>query len=334
MSYVQHLEELHGLPVFDLPWPDADADADADVDADAEADAAPRLPEAGAVAWRLAADPYGDHSEEGFADLWQRFLATVDPTGVRALVIGQWGEVYDVDSSLPIGLLVAARDRFPALRALFLGDLEQEEAEISWIEQSDVTAVLDAFPLLEELGVRGGTKLRFPAVTHAHLHTLRVESGGLPGEAVRGLAASTFPALTELELWLGVSEYGGDTTAADLAPILSGGRFPALRRLGLRNSEIQDELAAAVAAAPVVAQLEQLDLSLGVLTDDGAAALLSGQPLTHLSRLDLHHNYLTEPVAARVRAALEPRGVRLDVSETGDVWEDDGVVHRFTAVAE
>jgi hypothetical protein len=39
-------------------------------------------------------------------------------------------------------------------------------------------------------------------------------------------------------------------------------------------------------------------------------------------------------VAQRIRAALEPSGVEIDLSETGDSWEDDGVVHRFTAVAE
>ncbi|MFE9643697.1 STM4015 family protein [Streptomyces sp. NPDC006365] len=318
MSHVEHLQELHGLPAFDFPEPGAGRE----------------LPEAGAVAWRLAVDPYGDSSEEGFGDLWDRFLDSVDPTGVRAIVVGQWGEPYDNDSSGIVQRLVDARDRLTTLRAVFIGDLEMEEAEISWIEQSDVTPVLDAYPLLEEFGIRGGTGLRFPAVRHKHLRTLCFEAGGLPGEVVRGVAASELPGLEYLEMWLGVEEYGGDTTVADLAPLLAGGRFPALLHLGLRNSEIQDEIAAAVAGAPVVAQLKSLDLSLGVLTDEGVTALLGGQPLTHLTWLDLHHNFVTEPVTQRVRAALEPSGVEVDVSEPGETWEDDGVVHRFTAVAE
>ncbi|KUN89626.1 cytoplasmic protein [Streptomyces bungoensis] len=317
MSHVQHLQELHGLPAFDFPAPGEQRD----------------LPEAGAVAWRLAVDPY-ENDEEGFGDLWDRFLGSVDCAGVRAIVVGQWGEAYDNDSGDIVRLLVDARDRLTALRAVFVGDLEMEEAEISWIEQSDVTPVLDAYPLLEEFGVRGGTGLRFPAVAHKHLRVLRFEAGGLPGEVVRGVAASELPALEHLDIWLGVQEYGGDATVADLAPLLAGGRFPALRHLGLRNSEIQDEIAAAVAAAPVVAQLTSLDLSLGVLTDEGVTALLGGQPLTHLTRLDLHHNFVTEPVGGRIRAALEPSGVEIDLSEPGDLWEDDGVVHRFTAVAE
>ncbi|MFI9602090.1 STM4015 family protein [Streptomyces sp. NPDC052043] len=317
MSHVEHLKELHGLPAFDF----------------AQFAGKRELPEAGAAAWRLAVEPYGD-SPEDFGALWDRFLDSVDPAGVRALIVGQWGEPYDNDSSGIVRRLVAARDRLTALRAVFIGDLEMEEAEISWIEQCDVTPVLEAYPLLEEFGVRGGTGLRFPAVRHERLRRLRFEAGGLPGEVVRGVAAGEFPALEHLDLWLGVEEYGGDTQVADLAPILAGGRFPALRHLGLRNSEIQDEIATAVAGAPVVAELTSLDLSLGVLTDEGATALLGGRPLTHLTRLDLHHNFLSEPVAERIRTALEPSGVEVDLSERGQVWEDDGVVHRFTAVAE
>lgn len=318
MSPVEHLQELHGLPAFGFPAPGARQE----------------LPEAGAVAWRLAVDPYGDSSDEEFGDLWDRFLDSVDPAGVRAIVVGQWGEACDNDSGGIVQRLVDARDRLTGLQAVFIGDLEMEEAEISWIEQSDVTPVLEAYPLLEEFGVRGGTGLRFPAIRHKHLRTLCFEAGGLPGEVVRGVAASDLPALEYLEMWLGVEEYGGDATVSDLEPILAGGQFPALHHLGLRNSEIQDEIAAAVAAAPVVAQLKSLDLSLGVLTDEGVTALLGGQPLAHLAWLDLHHNFVTEPVAGRIRGALEPSGVEVDLSEPGDSWEDDGVVHRFTAVAE
>ncbi|MGP4086577.1 STM4015 family protein [Streptomyces sp. KR55] len=318
MSHVEHLQELHGLPAFDFPEPGAGRE----------------LPEAGAVAWRLAVDPYRDSSEEGFGDLWKRFLDSVDPTGVRAIVVGQWGEPYDNDSSGIVQRLVDARDRLTALRAVFIGDLEMEEAEISWIEQSDVTPVLEAYPLLEEFGIRGGTGLRFPAVRHKHLRTLCFEAGGLPGEVVRGVAASELPALEYLEMWLGVEEYGGDTTVADLAPLLAGGRFPALRHLGLQDSELQDEIAAAVASAPVVAQLESLSLSMGTLTDTGAEALLQGQLLTHLKRLDLHHHFLSEAVADRVRTAFGSAGTEVDLSEhqTPHRWRDEE--WRYVAVSE
>ncbi|WNE99828.1 STM4015 family protein [Streptomyces luomodiensis] len=315
---VYHLENLYGLPAFDFPLPDTETE----------------LPEPGAVAWRISYDPYSDESDEDFDGRFQRFLTTVDPSRVRAVIIGLWGETYEGDADDAIEQLLMAKDRLTSLEAVFIGDITQEESEISWIQQSDVTPVLRAFPGLRELGVRGGSELSFPAVTHANLRTLRFETGGLPGAVVRGVAASDLPALEHLEMWLGVDEYGGDATVADLAPILAGGRFPALRHLGVQNSEIQDEIAAAVAAAPVVAQLESLDLSMGVLTDEGAAALLDGQPLTHLKRLDLDHNYFSAAMEERLRTALEPSGVKVEMSEKGDEDEDGDEVFRYTAVSE
>lgn len=319
MDYGDHLTELHRLPVFDFPLPDED----------------PRLPEPEAAAWRISYNPYEDESDEDFEGRFERFLTTVAPARVRALIIGQWGEAYDEDSAVIVDLLVAAKDRLTSLEAVFIGDLEPEDAEISWIQQSDVTPVLDAYPGLRELGIRGGSGLRFPATEHQHLRRLRFETGGLPGEVVRGVSGSRLPALEHLEMWFGVDEYGGDATVGDLVPLLSGGRFPALRHLGLTNSEFQDEIAAAVASAPVLAQLDSLDLSMGVLTDDGAAALLDGQPLTHLKRLDLDHNYFSESMEQRLRDALEPSGVEVALSEKGHEYEwEDGEVQRYTAVAE
>jgi hypothetical protein len=134
---------------------------------------------------------------------------------------------------------------------------------------------------------------------------------------------SELPALEHLELWLGCAEHGADCEVADLEPVLSGARSPRLRHLALCNSEIQDEVAAAVASAPVVDRLEVLDLSMGILSDEGAAALLGGRPLTHLRKLDLHYNYLSEPVRRRLRQALEPAGVEVDLDQDDVAWDGD-----------
>ncbi|MEV6434613.1 STM4015 family protein [Streptomyces anulatus] len=316
MYGAQHLHEFGGLPVADFQhttdkgsWPAADT-----------------------VAWRVSVDPYDDDRpwEEEFAD----FLDKVDPSCVRALIIGQWGEAYEENSSVPIDLVIAAADRLTSLEAVFVGDLEAEQAEITWIQQSDVTALLTAFPALAELGARGGSDLVFPPTKHERLRALTIQAGGLPSEVVRGVLDSELPALERLDLWLGVSAYEGDTNVAGLAPLLSGTRFPRLNHLGVRNSEVQNEIASAVASAPVVAQLRALDLSNGTLGDEGAAALLEGQPLTHLELLDLHHHFLTDAMAERVRSALEPHGVRVDLSEKCEPWGDRGAEGRYTAVSE
>ncbi|MFJ6484738.1 STM4015 family protein [Streptomyces sp. NPDC091682] len=319
MSHPRHLTESCGLPVFDFPSRE-------------DADTTP-LPAADSVAWRVSSDSYD--SEESWTEVFARFRAAVDTTKVRAIVVGAWEEAYDSGPEEIIGALLDARPDLPALRGLFLGDMHSEECEISWINQSDVGPLLDGFPELEEFGVRGGSGLVFPAVTHHKLRSLTVETGGMPAEAVRGVAASDLPALVHLDLWLGTSEYGGDAEITDVAPILDGDRLPHLRHLGLRNSDIQDEIATAVASAPVVARLETLDLSMGVLTEQGGAALLSGQPLTHLKKLDLHHNYLGGPLRERLLEVLGGAGVALDLDRGhAEEDEDDGRVWRFVAVGE
>ncbi|MFE4020146.1 STM4015 family protein [Streptomyces sp. NPDC059101] len=319
MSVHEFLEEFGGLPVFTFPE---------------SADAPASLPEVSAVAWRLSHDPYGDGEESSFEELWERFTGAVDLSGVRALIIGQWGEAYDNTSEIVVSAIVAAKDRFTGLRAVFLGEIAQEEAEISWIQQSDVSPLLTAFPALEVLIVRGGSELEFPVVRHEALRELRLESGGLPAEVVRGVCGSDFPALESLVLWLGVPEYGGDYEIGDLAGALSGARFPRLRHLGLQNSEIQDEIAAAVAAAPVVAGLESLDLSMGTLTDTGAEALVTGQPLTHLKKLDLEHHFLTPAMAERVRTTLTQQGVEVVIGESERLAQYEDRVWRYAAVTE
>ncbi|MFF9012746.1 STM4015 family protein [Streptomyces sp. NPDC014870] len=320
MTISGDMQEFHGLPVFEFP----------------DRDAVVELPDPASVAWRVSGPTYCDPEDEQWEQVFTRFLAAVDSSRVRALIVGGWDEAYD-SSSAPIvaALVEAARERLTSLEALFLGDMTFEDCEISWIQQSDVTPLLVAYPRLKELGVRGGTALAFPAVRHTELRTLVVETGGLGADVVRGIVGSDLPALEKLDLWLGTDEYGGDATLDDLAPVLAGTGFPALRDLALRNSVLQDEIAAAVAGAPVVARLDRLDLSMGTLTDEGAEALLVGQPLTHLTRLDLSHHYLSEKMSERIVDALTPYGVTVDVGDAQEAEDDgDGEVYRYVAVAE
>ncbi|MEV0321540.1 STM4015 family protein [Streptomyces sp. NPDC050658] len=302
MGYAaEHLKYFHGLPVFTYPYEGAGFEGG--------------LPTPESVAWR-----FDTHAGERTVESqWQEFLAAVRPEKVRALIFGPWWMEYDEVGIGPIvELLCAERDRLTGLRALFLGDVLSEESEISWIKLGDLTPLLKAFPLLEKLGARGGEGLTLEPLRHHSLRTLRFESGGLPAAPVRALGACEFPALDHLELWLGTSWYGGDASVEDVSPLLApGARLPSLRHLGLQNSDIQDEIAAAVAGAPVVPQLDSLALCMGALSDEGGAALLDGQPLTHLRTLDLHHHFLSAPMAQRIRATLEPHGVDVNLIRFG-----------------
>ncbi|MFE2944764.1 STM4015 family protein [Streptomyces sp. NPDC059255] len=326
MTVNHYLRELYGLPVFDFPGTDGTEGREA---GKPEAE---ELPDPASVAWRISVGSY--EANESWEEAFARFTAAVDTAGVRALIVGSWTDAYESGSESIVAALVAARDRLPGLRALFIGDMTYLDCEISWINQSRLSPLLEAYPGLEEFGARGGTGLDFLPVRHARLRSLTVETGGLDAGVVRGIGASDLPALERLDLWLGSAEYGASTTVSDLGPILAGDRLPRLRHLALRNSVIQDEIAVALSGAPVVARLESLDLSMGTLGDEGAEALLGGRPLTHLKKLDLHHHYLSEAMRERLAATLGAAGVEVDLSgaEVPDSWDDRE--HRYVAVAE
>ena len=319
------LSRWGGLPVFTLPgadfkkladWPGCD-----EIPSDVEA-----------WAWSVSVT---DFDGVGFRELFDAFLRDVDTTRISAFVVGNWVTHHEMDLAAAdmFAPLVAAADRFPNLRHLFLGDIEAGQFEISWIHQSDLTPLLRAFPNLVTFGVRGSEDLGWEQRAYPYLKELTFQSGGLPPEVVRAVAGSEFPELTDLELYLGDEEYFGGSEVADLAGILAGTALPKLRYLGLRDAPNADEIAAALAHAPIVSRLEVLDLSLGALGDEGAAALLAGQPLTHLKKLDLHHHFISEQMQERLREALP--GVELDLSEheEPDDW-GDGEEHRFISVAE
>lgn len=298
-------EEFHSQPL-------------AEFDPDAEVGDLPRAP-----AWHVSAPVL---EPPGFHEVFESFVQSVDTAGVTVLSLGFTG--FE-GRAAAISLLEVA-ERFPRLQALFLGN----EGDFAWIEQTDVTPVLKSFPGLERLDVRGKSGLQLHPFSHAALKTLRFESCCLPADVVRAVAASDLPGLEHLDLWLGIPgglEYPAVADESDLGPILSGERLPALRSLGLENSLIQDEIAAAVASAPVVARLRSLSLALGTLTDRGAESLLHGQPLTHLKRLDLHHHYLSDRMMERLRAAHPRTDVDLSegLGEYHGPFEDE--VHNYVA---
>ena len=287
------------------------------------------------TAQRLSIDYDAAEGGATFDSLLGRFLDDPAARDVKALVVGAWGsEMYEGGGgggSAPIvAALAGAAARLPKLRALFLGDIISEECEISWINQSDVAPLLEAYPDLEHFRVRGGTGLAFSSKGHPALRTLEIEAGGLPAEVVRSVAAADLPRLERLELWLGTDDYGGDSSPDDLAPILSGAAFPALSHLGLRNCDYADALAAALAEASILRRLETLDLSLGTLGDEGALALIRGGSIGTLKRLDIHHHYVTDEVLDGLMAS----GVGLNADDRQEAEAYDGESHRYVAVGE
>jgi hypothetical protein len=280
------------------------------------------------VAYRLRVDY---DSENSPLDLLSGMLQSKGVDRLQSLVVGAWQG--DDSSAVPTDLieaLVSARDKLPNLKNIFFGDILSEENEISWIQLTDLSALLAAYPRLEHLTVRGSNDLSFGSLFHASLKELIIQSGGLPPSVIHEIAAAKLPEIEHLELWLGVPNYGGDATVEDLSPFMSGTLFPKLKYLGLKNSAIQDDIAGVVAVAPIVAKLDVLDLSEGTLGDEGARSLLSGTDIRKLKKLDLHHHFISQPV----QKELQSLGLEVDLSEEQEPHEWRGELSRFTAVSE
>jgi hypothetical protein len=307
----EHVQEFAGKPVRE--WEPGEVIADP----------------AGSV-YRIALSY--DEAESGttWREKFEGFLSQPAASEVTGIVVGLWGDTSkgELNAEAVVEALVAAREKLPNLKALFIGDIISEEFEISWITQTDVSPVFAAYPKLEHFCVRGGEGLRLGSLNLDRLKSLIIESGGLDVSVVRDITSSNLPQLEHLEVWLGDDNYGANTEIVDLAPTLSGRLFPKLKVLGLRDSQLSDAIAVAVSQAPILERLRVLDLSLGTLSDDGAAALLTSAGIAGLEFLDIHHHYCSDEMVNK----LEGLGVKLDASDPQDPDEYDG--ERYVAVSE
>jgi hypothetical protein len=271
---------------------------------------------------------FDDGAGEPFVERLKAMLADPKVGQLKALLFGNWwGEVCEEGPTEAVELLIANAKKLTSLAGLFIGDVVQEENEISWIHNLDYGPLLRALPQLRELVVRGGDGLRLSKLSHAGLQALTLQTGGLAPECVRDVGAADLPELRRLTLWLGTDEYGGGATADDLAELLSGERFPKLEYLGLLNAQNADEVATAVARSKLLSRVKGLDLSMGTLTDEGAKALLASPALQSLATLNLAHHYLSDKVVAAFKAL--PLEVDLSDAQSAEDEED-----RYCAVSE
>ena len=278
--------------------------------------------------YRIATDYDAEMTE---AELLDSFLSNPKSAETPALIIGAFfGDSSELSSEEIVAKLVAAAPKLPNLKAIFLGDILSEENEISWINQSDVSPLFEAYPKLEHFRVRGANGLGFERVNSTALKTLVVESGGMSSALLAEIAVCELPNLEHLELWLGTDNYGFDGSLDDIMPFLDKSRYPNLRYLGLKNSDIENEIAGAVIRSEILGQLEVLDLSLGVLTDEGGEALASCDELKSLEKLDLSYHYLS----ADMEAHLQAKFPNADLSDRQEPDRYGDETYRNVAVGE
>ena len=193
--------------------------------------------------------------------------------------------------------------------------MDYEECEVSWILQGNYDGLLQALPNLEILTIKGSTDLALGNLKSENLKQLEIICGGLPKNVLKEIQEAELPQLETLNLYLGVSEYGGDINQADLENFLSNANFPNLKYLGLNDCDWQDEVVESVCKSAYMKQLEVLDFSNGILTDKGGEILLKDIPkYENIKKLDLHYHYMS----SKMMENLDKLSCEVDMSEAND----------------
>lgn len=258
-------------------------------------------------------------------------LADPELSELEELVIGCWGESWDNGAQPIVDGIVEYSDKFSQIKSLFIGDMDYEECEVSWIEQADYGKLWAALPNLEKLTLKGSTNLSLGDIQHENLKSLEIICGGLPKEVIAGIGEAKLPALESLKLYIGVEDYGFDGNIEDIANMLMNSDFPNLKTLGIKDSEIQDDVAKVVTKSKYMSQIEILDLSLGTLTDEGGQVLLDTLPdYENIKEVNLEYHYMSEDMMAKLKAL----SADVDVSEKQEDDEYDGEIYRYPMLTE
>lgn len=250
---------------------------------------------------------------------------------LEEIIIGCWGESWENSAQSIIDSIVANKEKFTGIKSLFVGDMDYEECEVSWIEQADYSALWETLPGLERLTIKGGTNLSLGKICHLKLKRLEIICGGLPKEVLASIAEAELPELEELALYLGVADYGFDGGVEDVKNMLEKSNFPKLRALGIMDSEIQDEVAEVVCDSKYMKQIDTLDLSKGTLTDQGGEILLKTLPdYENIKEVNLEYHYMSEDMMKK----LERLSAKVDVSDPQEDDEYDGEIYRYPMLTE
>ena len=247
---------------------------------------------------------YEDY-EDGGKDantIAQQILEDPELGSIKNIVVGCWGESYDNNCQAILDMFANNAQKFSHIESLFVGDMDYEECEVSWIEQGDYGNLLKALTNLKHLTIKGSVNLSLGDLNHPNLETLEIICGGLPKSVILEIANSNLPKLKKLNLYLGVDNYGFDADIEDIEKLIGNKNFKSLEYLGLGNSEIQDGIVEKVLNSDIISNLRVLDFSNGTLSNKGAEFILSNiDKLKNLELLDLHHHFLSDEYVKKLK---------------------------------
>jgi hypothetical protein len=240
---------------------------------------------------------------------------------------------WSFDSIIPV---IAKAGPLPFLHTIDMSESADHMDQDSWRRIGDLRKLWAAVPRLRELRLlgasgNGGKPCVLGAIEAPHLERFVYISGGLDKSVPIDLGKAKLPALRHLELYFGREDYGNTGSVKDLAGILAGKGLPKLEYLGLKNSEWERDLVAAIAKSAILPRLTTLDLGLGTMYTEGAEALLEhAAKFQHLEKLDLDDNFITDEHAKAIAKAIPCA----ELGSQREPDEYDGESYRITAVGE
>ena len=271
-------------------------------------------------------------SNVSITSLAQQILTDPDLPQLKSIRVGMWdADIYGIDPQKIFDMIIENKEKFQHIEALYIGDMEQDENEVSWINQCCYEGLLAALPQLKSLTIKGSEGLSLGKVQHEKLEHLEIISGGLPREVVTALIDGHLPSLTSLILYMGVEDYGGTCEAADFEALANKDRFPKLKTLGFVNSEVQDELVQVILSSNLLPQLETIMVSYGSLTDKGGQLILDAAgSLSHIKHLNARYHYLSTEMMEKLKALP----FEVDVEEQEFPDEFDGEIYLYPMITE
>ena len=276
---------------------------------------------------------YEEYEEQGKGtdSMVEDILADPDFPGLTGLVIGDWGDTWEDSCQEILDGITENKEKFSHIEELFIGDMDYEECEVSWIIQGNYSKLWAAMPQLKALTIKGSTDLELGEICHEGLESLTIICGGLPVSVIRSVQEAKLPQLKKLLLYVGVEDYGFDGNADTIKELLAKADFPKLQYLGITDSEIQDELTKVVLECKFMPQIETLDLSMGTLTDAGGALLLEAVPkFPNIKTLDVHYHYMSDEMEEK----LKNLPICVDVSEQNEPDEYHGTIYMNAMLTE
>lgn len=258
-----------------------------------------------------------EDSEKDAGSLAEEILNDPELSSIKNIIVGCWGESYDNSCQPILDKFAENSEKLSHIEGLFIGDMDSEECEVSWIEQGNYSELLKSLRNLKHLTIKGSTNLSLGELNHSELESLEIICGGLPKSVIQEIANSNLPKLKKLNLYIGVEEYGFDGSIDDIKKLTQNRNVKNLEYLGLCDSDIQDEIVESVFSAFDFPNLKILDFSNGTLSDKGAQLILdNADKLNKLELLDLHYHFITDDFVDKLKKL--PIRINLDEQQEND----------------